>query len=403
VVKSRARGHAERPPTLDVRVLPSPEAGSAARPAKGPAHVNPDHVALLGAGAEAVTRHSREGGAALDLSGATLSDLRLFGAEFPPDCDFSGCTLVESFIVRSRLEQARFDGAHLAPGCHLTHSSVDNASFRGATLERAYLVGSHFTKTDFTRARLSRANLAWGTVRFSTFDGADMRGAVLQNVDAHRVSMREAALEGLDLHDTVLTGVDLSGASGLDRLVYRHGNAIDHETVARSGELPRAFYEGCGVPDEVIAFFESIAGAIRFYSAFISYSTVDQPLADRLYADLQASGVRCWLATEDLKIGERIRQGIDEAIRFHDKLLLLLSENSVNSPWVESEVEAALERREQRTVLFPIRLGDAVMSSDRAWASEIRRTRHIGDFRAWKDHDHYAASFERLVRDLKQE
>ena len=29
--------------------------------------------------------------------------------------------------------------------------------------------------------------------------------------------------------------------------------------------------------------------------------------------------------------------------------------------------------------------------------------RHIGDFHAWKDHDEYRKSFERLLRDLKAE
>lgn len=65
-----------------------------------------------------------------------------------------------------------------------------------------------------------------------------------------------------------------------------------------------------------------------------------------------------WLATEDLKIGDRFRTKIDEAIRLYDKLLLVDSKNSVGSPWVESEVEAAFEkeRKQKRTVLFPIRL-----------------------------------------------
>ena len=32
---------------------------------------------------------------------------------------------------------------------------------------------------------------------------------------------------------------------------------------------------------------------------------------------------------------------------------------------------------------------DAVMETDQAWAASLRRTRHIGDFRAWKDRDQY--------------
>jgi len=50
---------------------------------------------------------------------------------------------------------------------------------------------------------------------------------------------------------------------------------------------------------------------------------------------------------------------------------------------------------------LPIRLDDAVRETDQAWASNLRRTRHIGDFHAWKDHDSYQKSFERLLRDLK--
>jgi hypothetical protein len=48
---------------------------------------------------------------------------------------------------------------------------------------------------------------------------------------------------------------------------------------------------------------------------------------------------------------------------------------------------------------IPIRLDDAVMATDEAWAAELR-ARNIGDFRRWKDHDAYMKSFERVVRDL---
>jgi hypothetical protein len=41
------------------------------------------------------------------------------------------------------------------------------------------------------------------------------------------------------------------------------------------------------------------------------------------------------------------------------------------------------------------------METEEAWAASLRRMRHIGDFRAWKDHDPYQKSFERLLRDLK--
>jgi len=52
-------------------------------------------------------------------------------------------------------------------------------------------------------------------------------------------------------------------------------------------------------------------------------------------------------------------------------------------------------------VLFPIRVDEAVMEATQAWAADIRRTRHIGEFGNWRDHDSYKKALERLLRDLK--
>ena len=70
---------------------------------------------------------------------------------------------------------------------------------------------------------------------------------------------------------------------------------------------------------------------------------------------------------------------------------------------MEKEFETAFEKeqRQQQTVLFSIRLDDAVMEAKEAWAADIRHTRHIGDFCGWKNHDSYSKAFERLLRDLK--
>lgn len=140
----------------------------------------------------------------------------------------------------------------------------------------------------------------------------------------------------------------------------------------------------------------------QYYSCFISYSHKDEAFAERLHADLQQVGVQCWFAPKDLKIGERIRVGIDQSIRGHDKLLLILSEHSMASDWVEQEVETAFEQERKRgeTMLFPIRLDEVVMKLEVGWAAHIKRTRHIGDFREWEGHASYQKAFQRLLKDL---
>src|SRR5260370_28821319 len=111
-------------------------------------------------------------------------------------------------------------------------------------------------------------------------------------------------------------------------------------------EYTRLFMSGAGAPDSFIAYMKSlVVEPIEYYSCFISYSTKDQRFADLLHSQLRQKNMRGWLATEDLKIGDRFREKIDEAIRLYDKLLLVLSKNSVKSQWGQSEVEAAFEKQ----------------------------------------------------------
>ena len=95
-----------------------------------------------------------------------------------------------------------------------------------------------------------------------------------------------------------------------------------------------------------------------------------------------------------MKIGSDLRETLDLAIHKRDRLLLVLSENSVHSPWVQRETEKALDEESRRKhtgrtdwrVLFPIRLDDSIFGLGVGWASDVQR-RHIGDFRRWKDSD----------------
>jgi hypothetical protein len=261
---------------------------------------------------------------------------------------------------------------------------------------------------------LSGADLSGADLSGADLHVADLSGANLSRADLWRADLSVADLSGAILTEaicafTTFGNVDLSEVKGLDSIRHIGPSTIDIDTLFLSrGKIPEAFLRGCGVPDQLIEYLPSIIGSmspIQFHSCFISYSSKNQPFAERLHADLQANGVRCWIDNKDLKIGDKIRDRINEAIRVYDRLMLVLSKQSIASDWVEGEVEAALERerREKKTVLFPIRLDQAVMGSEKGWASHIRQMRHIGDFRKWKNHDAYQTAFTRLLRDLKEE
>jgi hypothetical protein len=102
--------------------------------------------------------------------------------------------------------------------------------------------------------------------------------------------------------------------------------------------------------------------------------------------------------------GDYFRRDIDQAIRVYDKLLLILSENSISSAWVADEVEAALERERKtgQQILFPIQIDDAVKNAG-DWAAALRRRRHIGDMRAWRDPDAYREAFGNFLNALRAE
>jgi hypothetical protein len=142
--------------------------------------------------------------------------------------------------------------------------------------------------------------------------------------------------------------------------VHSGRSFLDYFTLAQSWPLPIPFLRGCGLPDNYIDYLPSLLlnQAIQFYSCFISYSMEDQEFADRLHADLQNKGIRCWFAPHDVQGGRKLHEQIDEAIRLHDKLLLILSPHSMASEWVLTEIRKARKRevRENARVLSPISL-----------------------------------------------
>jgi hypothetical protein len=258
---------------------------------------------------------------------------------------------------------------------------------------------------DLSNASLTQANLRGTDLKDADLSGAYLRSAYLRSAILVRTILIEADLTQAQLHWTVFANVDLTSVIGLDTCIHGGPSVIDHRTLQKSGPLPLKFLRGVGLPDMLIDYLPSLLNqAIQHYSCFISYSTKNQEFAERLHADLQEKGVRCWFAPHDLPIGKEILGGIDEGIRLREKVLLILSEHSVRSVWVKREVTTALEEEERRrlTVFFPVRLDDAIFDNKEAWATQVR-SRNIGDFRGWKDHDAYQRGFQRILRDLTKE
>lgn len=302
-------------------------------------------------------------------------------------------------------------------GVDLCHTNLSHVDLIDARLNGSQFIGANLSYADLVGANLSDANLS-----DSNLTNANLRNAILNNVILVCTNLRGVDLRASIISDAYLYKTDFTNAKvawtkfnnlnltqikGLDTIKHYGPSSVGVDTIYLSkGNISEGFLRGAGVPNNLTTFMASLVGkAFDFYSCFISYSSKDQAFADRLYADLQSKGVRCWFAPEDLKIGDRFQERIEDSIRVYDKLLIILSEESISSRWVEREVNAAFEHegKQNRTMLFPIRIDDAVMGCNQAWAADIRRSRHIGDFTGWKDHDSYQKAFARLMRALKAE
>jgi uncharacterized protein YjbI with pentapeptide repeats len=314
-----------------------------------------------------------------------------------------GANLEHASLVRANLTGANLRGANLH-NATLLDANLARADLTGANLKGTYLGGADLYDANLIAANLTEADLTNVSLWATNLRGAHLTRAHLSGANLRGASLNGATLTGAQLWETVFADVDLTGVIGLEQCVHLRPSIVDHRTLQKSGPLPLAFLRGVGLPDNFIEHLPSLLNQpVQHYSCFISYSSKDDEFAQRIHADLQNSGVRCWFAPHDLPIGGKILDEIDVAIRLREKVVLILSEHSIKSDWVEDEVIKAFEEERKRghVVLFPIRLDDAVMTTDEAWAAKLRAQRHIGDLRCWKDHDGYMQSFERVLRDLK--
>ncbi len=363
-----------------------------------------------------------------NLQRAFLNRAKLFEANLRR-ANLIGANLSEAFLSMTNLREADLNGANLIEA-NLSKAKLNNANLSLADLRGANLIGANLRL-----ATILKANLRWADLREADLREADLSNADLSNADLRRTYLNRTNFRGAKLIEasfsramvgaTSFTDVDLSTALELETVKHYGPSTIGIDTMTKSqGNIPHVFLQGCGLNDAQIEMVKlhdptlsakkitditykihnlMVENPILYYSCFISYAHQDDDFAQRLYADLQSKGVRCWFAPRDMKIGAKIRYTIDESIRIHDKLLLVLSKHSVASEWVEHEVEHALglEQERDEPILFPVRLDEAVMESNSGWSGNIKRGRHIGNFTEWADQDVYQQAFNQLLQDLK--
>lgn len=364
---------------------------------------NPKHLEKLKKGVDFWNQwRAKQHGINPNLSGANLADEHLAGIDLR-DSLLIGVNFRDADLRYANLNGADLRRADLSTA-RLQCADLSGATLRGAMLDKADLYEADLRSTDMEKASIIGADLSNASLRWTRLSGAILRDSDFSGADLRSTNLMRADLTRVKLIDTVFGNTDLEDAVGLDTCEHRGRSILDNATIGHITSLPDVFLRGCGLPDPLIEYYLSRhTPTITYHSCFISYASKDEEFIHQLHTDLQESGVRCWFAPEDMKIGDKIRSRIDDVIQHHDHLLLVLSENAINSEWVEKEVETAFDKENlsKSLVLFPIRLDNSIMDIKSGWAGDIKRSRHIGDFRNWQDKTAYTKSFQRLLRDLK--
>lgn len=110
---------------------------------------------------------------------------------------------------------------------------------------------------------------------------------------------------------------------------------------------------------------------------FISHSSKDKGFAKWLATDLSAAGHQPWLDEWSIEVGESIPQKISEGISEADFVIVILSEASAASRWVEREWHAKYwdEVSSGRIAVLPVLFQDCSVP-------ELLKTKKYADFRS---------------------
>jgi uncharacterized protein YjbI with pentapeptide repeats len=343
---------------------------------------NEEQLAILKQGVEVWNKWRVDNSGIVHLGGADLSEAKLWRA------NLSGTDLFGAKLLWADLAGADCRGGDLRRA-HLNYAHLDVVNFTEADLRDAELIETSLFQTDFSKAKLKGSN----------FSGSGM-------------------------FDAIFADTDLNGVLGLESVYHKGPSSIGIDVIARSkGKLPDKFLRGCGLSDweiEETKLYNPDLGneeidkilyrihdlrasqALQISPLFISYSHADSKFVDKVGDCLAEKGVRYWRDIHEMKAG-RIETQIDRGIRQNPTVLLVISESSLSSDWVEHEVRTAraLEKDMGRDVLCPVALDDSWKSSP--WPKRLMEQimeYNILDFSAWQDEGKFDEMFRRLIDGL---
>ncbi len=117
------------------------------------------------------------------------------------------------------------------------------------------------------------------------------------------------------------------------------------------------------------------------WTVFLSHSSKDKPFVDWLYEKLCSSELLAWYDKFEILVGDSIIARIEEGLNGSELLIVVISQASVKSTWVNAELQPKIlqQIQKQRIDVLPIVLGKAkpeevsIFLADKRWIQFPRK------------------------------
>ena len=329
-----------------------------------------------------------------DLSGANLTGAHLFRANLTR-ATLTGAQLVGCSLGRANLSGATLSQAQLK-GADLSYSDLSYADLEGADLSGADLTSADLSWANLTGTDLRGASLTASLLEMANLTDSDLRGATLVKPGLESTVLMRARAGG-----TLFANCDLRSAIGLDTVLHVAPSTIALDTLARSGgRIPRAFLQGAGVAEPLMAAQDVMTGERRaFPTVLLIGSLEDAELADILRQALASRDIPSWALYADDEDALHSGEASLDHVVYYDRLALLCTNAALENP-LTSRYFAELVRstgRGKATQLTSLAFGGLFYERQDRLCNGLRKGDAL-DFREWDSSEGRERAVESLVR-----
>ena len=165
-----------------------------------------------------------------------------------------------------------------------------------------------------------------------------------------------------------------------------------------------------GENDTVTRSLSDLFELSKKHSCFISYHHNDENFARKLNDRLKAENYQTWFFPNSTNPGDEAAEEIKQGIKYCNKFIIILSEQSMKSSWVTFELRRArkIEKEIGGTKIVPVSLipleiikkWEAIYPDLGEDLAETIRGRNIKFFFDWQDSDLFENAFRELLKSL---